>query len=85
MKSATRSSETNLKEEYKTTTIGCGGRGHFEAAGFIYPLSNGTRTMSTPKLNPQASEDLREQYWGKYVCSVANCCLLILDRQELSK
>ena len=34
---------------------------HLEAT-FIYPLNG--RTMSTPKLNPQTTEDLREKYWG---------------------
>merc|ERR1711879_756932 len=32
---------------------------HLEAT-FIYPLNG--RTMSTPKLNPQTTEDLREKY-----------------------
>ena len=50
-----RSSEPNLKER----------GGPFEA-GFIYPLNVG-RAISTPKLNLQATEDLREKYWGNFL------------------
>ena len=51
-----------ILQERCATSVG----GHFEAASFIYPLQNG-RAMSTPKLNPQATEDLREKYWGNLI------------------
>ena len=52
-----RSSVPNLHQKITSPN-------HLEAT-FIYPLNG--RTMSTPKLNPQTTEDLREKYWGMYI------------------